>query len=45
MPKASLPSISELAGLYLQLARMEDAGMSHTQAFNCLLKFRGQVAG
>ena len=38
MPKASLPSISELADLYLQLARMEDAGMSHTQAFNCLIE-------
>ena len=32
------PSISELADLYIQLARMEDAGISHAQAFKILIE-------
>lgn len=33
-----MPDISELADLYLQLARMEDAGISHAQAFKILIE-------
>ena len=32
------PSISELADLYIQLARMDDAGISHAQAFKLLIE-------
>ncbi|WP_428355412.1 type II secretion system F family protein [Methyloprofundus sp.] len=33
-----MPDISELANLYLQLGRMEEAGVSHAQAFNILIE-------